>query len=125
MFWFCKKKTGVQEDIIGYPSKEKMAEQISELENRIKGFEKTLEKINNDVPASSFVFDFNTVKVFSIERNFNDNRPATIIGYLLPEPVTTEENGVVIKDVVREWYLYCNQEQHEKLVEQFRKVKYD
>lgn len=108
-----------------------LEKQVVELEKKLANagvqldaFKKTIDKINAEIPASSFSFDFETVNVFSVERNINDNRPVTIIGYLLPEPVTTtEESGVVTKDVVREWYLYCNQEQHEKLIEEFNKHK--
>lgn len=120
MFSFVKNKLRVIE----------LEKEVSELNDKLKNasvqldaFKKTLDRINADVPASSFMFDFDRIQVFSIERNFNDNRPVTIIGYLLPEPVTTEENGVIIKDVVREWYLYCNQEQHEKLIVEFNNRK--
>lgn len=71
--------------------------------------------------TASFAFDFKAVKVFSIERNSHDERPCTVIGYLLP----TEEiknDSVINSDKVREWYLYCSMQQHEQLVKQFREA---
>lgn len=103
---------------------QELQKKVDEQEQKIKNFEEILDKINADIPASSFAFDFDTVKVFSIERNVNQNKPVTIIGYFLPEArVVENDNGVITNDIVREWYLYCNQEQHEKLVEEFRKSK--
>jgi hypothetical protein len=123
MLSLFKKKTD-EELAVALLSKSALQKRVSELETEVKQFQKVLDKINADVPASSFAFDFSTVKVFSIERNFNDNRPVTIIGYFLPEArVVENDNGVITNDVVREWFLYCSQEQHEKLVEEFRKSK--
>lgn len=121
MFLF-KKKTD-EELALALLSKSELQKRVNELEAEVKAFQKTLEKINTEVPSSTFAFDFDAVKVFSIERNFGENRPVTIIGYLLPEPTVTEENGVVTKDTVREWYLYCDQKQHETLVEKFNNRK--
>lgn len=123
MFWFCKKKTDEQLEN-ALLSKSELTKKVEKLEQEVKNYEEVLKRINTEIPASSFSFDFDAVKVFSIERNINDNRPVTIIGYFLPEARIVEQEGnVVTNDVVREWYLYCNQEQHEKLVEEFRKAK--
>ena len=56
------------------------------------------------------VFDFKSMKAFSIERVFNGNGPVTIIGYVKPG---TQEIG--------EWRLNCNSLQHERLVAEFKK----
>ena len=79
--------------------------------------------VNGELVTASVSFDFNAVNVFAVERNINNGRPCTIIGYLLPEPSVTEEGGVVTKDVVREWYIYTNTQNHEKLVEAFNASK--
>lgn len=101
-----------------------LEKKIIEQESLIKDYQKTIDKINADVPASSFSFDFNSVKVFSIERNYSENRPVTVIGYFLPEARVVENaDGIITNDIVREWYLFCDQEQHEKLVEEFNKSK--
>lgn len=122
MFWFCKKQTDEQPLNEGL-SKAELQKKVDSLEQMVESYKKTIEKINADVTASTFYFDFNSVKAFSIERNCNDNRPVTIIGFFLPEARISEENGFVTTDVIREWYLYCDQEQHEKLVEQFKASK--
>jgi hypothetical protein len=57
------------------------------------------------------VFDFKSMKAFSVEREFNGKGPVTIIGYVKPG---TQEIG--------EWRLNCNSLQHERLVTEFKKV---
>ena len=66
--------------------------------------------INNEINASSFEPDFNAINVFSIERNINESKPCTIVGYILDNKVC-------------EWYWYCSKEQHHKLVTQFKAFK--
>lgn len=121
MFWFNQKTDEQLENAL--LSKSELTKKVEKLEAEIKAYEETLKQINNEIPSSTFVFDFKAVKAFSVERNINNNVPVTIIGYFLPEARVTEENGIVTTDTVREWYFYCNQEQHEKLVEEFRKSK--
>ena len=107
---------------------------ISELERELERYTEALKnereaielykkKLTDTVRSENFEFDFNAVKVFSVERNFKDNMPCTIIGYLLPEPVVFTEGETSTKDVVREWYLYCDSVQHEKIIEQFKASK--
>lgn len=57
------------------------------------------------------VFDFKSMKAFSVEREFNGKGPVTIIGYVKPG---TQEIG--------EWRLNCNSLQHERLVAEFKKA---
>ena len=57
------------------------------------------------------VFDFKSMKAFSVEREFNGKGPVTIIGYVKPG---TQEIG--------EWRLNCNSLQHERLVVEFKKA---
>lgn len=118
MFWFCKKKTDDQLEN-ALLSKSELTKKVEKLEAELKAHKDHFENINSAIRASTFSFDFNTVKAFSIERNIHNNLPVTIIGYFLPEARVIENDGVVTNDIVREWYLYCSQEQHEKLVEQF------
>lgn len=93
------------------------------LKNEREAFAQFKNKLTDTVRSENFEFDFNAVKVFSVERNFKDNMPCTIIGYLLPEPVVFTEGETSTKDVVREWYLYCDSAQHEKIIEQFKASK--
>ena len=86
----------------------------TELKAKVKAYE-------DATRSATFSFDFNAVKAFSVERNIgNGNMPVTIIGYLLPEPVVVTEGETTTKDVVREWYMYCDEKQHEALVKAFK-----
>lgn len=88
--------------------------EVTELQAKIRAYE-------DATRSATFSFDFGAVKAFSIERNVgNNNMPVTIIGYLLPEPVVVTEGETTTKDVVREWYMYCDEKQHEALVKAFK-----
>lgn len=93
---------------------------LSQRDSHIEHLKAKIKDIENACRSASFEFDFSAVKVFSVERNIKDNLPCTIIGYLLPEPVTITEGEYTTKDVVREWYLYCDDKQHESIVKAFR-----
>ena len=94
----------------------------AELQAQLDNLQRELSTIKSETADAEFSFDFDRVNAFSVERNWNDGKPVTIIGYMLSEPVVMTEEGVTTKDVVREWYLYCSKEQHAKLVEQFNKA---
>ncbi len=51
---------------------------------------------------------FKAMNAFAIERNHGSEGPCTIIGYFGPD------------STVNEWTLFCNEEVHAKLVEQFK-----
>lgn len=91
-----------------------------QLEARVKQLEDQLNTIAHETTNEDFVFDFSTVKVFSVERNWKDYRPCTIVGYVINEPYTDSAGNLQSKESVKEWYLYCSKEQHSKLIEQFR-----
>lgn len=89
--------------------------------NEVTELKSKLDKIKSESRSATFVFDFNSVKAFSVERNIgNEGIPVTIIGYMLEEPVVVSEGETTTKDVVREWYLNCDEKQHETLVQAFR-----
>ena len=113
----CFKKCTTTEAQIDTTDYKRKAE---ELAARVKQLEDQLNTIFHETTNDDFVFDFNAVNVFSLERNWKDHRPCTIIGYTLSEPYAQTDGNVQTKEVVREWYLYCSKEQHAKLVEQFR-----
>lgn len=71
----------------------------------------------------TFAFDFNAVNVFAIERNWNNGEDCTIVGYTLDEQIIGNDGKIIDKQVVKEWYLYCSDVQHEKLVQQFNEFK--
>ena len=71
---------------------------------------KKLTAIKESEPVSncSVVCDFKSMKAFSIERiTSRESGPRTIIGYVKPE------------NTLGEWFLECNEEQHEKLIKEF------
>lgn len=118
--WFCDNK------------KRKSAEM--DLQNQLDALKKENEslKYSNDayksrleteMNSASFVIDWKTMNVFSVERMWSNGLHKTIIGYLLAEPVIyteSDDQRVTHKDVVREWSLYCSAEMHEKLANEFK-----
>ena len=75
-----------------------------------------------EMNAASFSVDWKAMNAFSIERNWYDGALRTIIGYMLQEPAIHtegEDSKITYKDVVREWYLHCSAEEHERLVKEF------
>lgn len=117
--WFRKPVPRIL-NIEVYDENKKLKADLEQLQEK---YQQILEMVNSELVTSSVSFDFNAVNVFAVERNINNGRPCTIIGYLLPEPSVTEEGGIVTKDVVREWYIYTNTQNHEKLVEAFNASK--
>lgn len=80
-------------------------------------------RLVGEMENASFAIDWDTMKVFSIERMWDNGLPKTILGHILSEPVvTTSGEGVervTEKDIVREWTLYCSAAKHEELVKEF------
>lgn len=100
-------------------------EEIKKENERLKYANEAYQKrLVGEMETASFGIDWDAMKVFSIERLWENGLPKTILGYMLSEPaVHTEgeagEQRVTFKDVVREWTLYCSAEKHEELVKQF------
>jgi hypothetical protein len=105
-----------------------------ELENLKKENEKLTyandaykKRLDTEMANASVAIDWDAMKVFSVERMWENGLPKTILGYMLSEPViTTEgenEQRITYKDIVREWTLYCSAEKHETLIEEFRAWK--
>ena len=94
------------------------------LVKRIKGLEDLLASFNSEVTAAKPMIDFDIMRVFSIERNVNSNKPCTIIGYYMNEPTISSDGEMVVDtDVVKEWTLYCNDARHAELIEEFKQWK--
>mgnify|MGYP000078871535 FL=1 len=105
-----------------------------ELENLKKENEKLVfandayrKRLVGEMESASFAIDWDAMKVFSVERMWDNGIPKTILGYMLSEPmVTTSGEGVervTEKEIVREWTLYCSAEKHEELVKEFNAWK--
>ena len=102
----------------------------SELELRIKELEQANEKLtyaakvykerlDSEFAEASFAVDWHAMNAFSIERVWDNGVHKTVIGYLLPEPITVTEGNVTTKDTVREWNLSCSHKEHQRLVAEF------
>jgi len=96
-------------------------EKVKELQQVIKAYDVALKKandslneINQKTLVSSFAFDFNLTSAFSIERIVKNNIPVTSIGFFFSPDSTITANREI-----REWFFYCNEQTHEKLVEDF------
>lgn len=83
--------------------------------------ELTVEK--EDTSKSECIIDFSKVRVFSVERYVGDgNKPCTLIGYFIAEPVVSSDGTFVTqKDVVHQWYLYCSPQRHEEIVREYKR----
>lgn len=89
------------------------------LENEIANLKEFIASLESKTRNCTFVFDFNAVNAFSIERNWNNGKVCTIIGYTTDEQIIHDGDKITDKQIVKEWYLYCSEEQHEKLVKEF------
>jgi hypothetical protein len=99
---------------------------ITEKNRRIEQLERELIAANgalkdmidasrNESRSATFCFDFKAVKAFSVERNIDGKLPVTIIGYMLPVVSDGKETFAV-----KEWYLHCDEKQHEAVVKAFK-----
>lgn len=105
-------------DIFGKKNKENL-ETIRELRREVLRLKDALEdtqrivaNVKMEISNCDFSFDFANVNAFSIERTFDNNLPLTVIGFFIND-----------KNDTKEWYLSCTTDQHQKLVDQFNKVK--
>ena len=124
MFWNRKSDTPVTDaiskkyDVI--KENDELKAENEQLKARVEKFEKILAEVNSKLTEAKPVIDFDIMRVFSIERMANDNKPCTIIGYFVKEPVMNSDGTQFTqKDVVHQWYLYCNDQRHTELVDQF------
>lgn len=85
-------------------------ESIRVLNNEVKSLGRKVDELTASYRDQPMVVDFAAMNAFAVERNFYDGRPTTIIGHFVHEENRTE---------VKEWYLYCNDETHAKIVKQF------
>jgi hypothetical protein len=116
--------------ILGFADKNKMTDlkirnEILEKENLrlVRDNNALNQRFIDEMENASFSIDWNAMKAFSVERNWNNGFPVTIIGYMLSEPAVHTEDTVTYKDVVREWTLHCSAVKHEELVKEFNTWK--
>ena len=100
---------------------EDLRSEIARLKNQVDNYDRLLADINSELTKCEPVIDFTTMRVFSIERHVSNNRPCTIIGHFVNEPVVSSDGEMVVdRDVTKEWTLYCSNERHAELVEKFK-----
>lgn len=68
---------------------------------------KQVEDLGISARNCTVVCDFKSMQAFSLERVTRGSSPATVVGYIRPD------------NSVGEWYLRCNEEQHERLAKEF------
>ena len=118
MFWFgSKERTELDEAYREVAQLQKTLDsQISLAASRLQELNDLKRDLIDQSRSCSVAVDFEMMDAFSIERMYDDGGLGrTVIGYLKSLP-DTEPN-------VAEWTLYCNEEIHEKLVEEFRVYK--
>ena len=100
---------------------QELREKLGVSERRLAAYELATIHANKCEP----VIDFNTLRVFSIERMHRENgQHITVLGYFLAEPVISSDGEmIVMRDVVHEWTLQCNEDRHAELVKQFKTKK--
>jgi hypothetical protein len=91
---------------------EKNGELLNKIDEKDRLIKMLHEQIDNRIVRSACEIDFNVINAFSVERNVNDNRPCTIIGYFIDNSTAPLE-----------WYLFCSDDQHHKIVTQFKEHK--
>ena len=90
------------------------------LQEECDGLRKHIEELNSETRMAKPIIDFDSMRVFSIERMVHNGAPTTIIGYWLQEPVMSNDGEmIVMRDIVKEWYLHCNSDRHVELVAQY------
>lgn len=108
-----KKKTSIKDATEEYEK-----QQAKKKKARIDELRGLIEKMMQATPAIDFV----QMKVVSIERALKEIQVdgenftigSTVIGHIV-----NEKSETLSKAEIREWTLYCTQEHHEKLVEEF------
>ena len=92
--------------------------EVINLKNKIETLnqqiEENLKKTQSTTSVASMVVDFSNIDVFSIERNTSsDGVACTVIGYWIEDKDGVKAN--------QEWYLFCNNDTHEKIIAEFKK----
>jgi hypothetical protein len=118
MGWFSKKVPKVLTDA-SINEVDDLKRQIECMKRKYDEAQEMIHKFQTATRSASFSFDFKAVPVFSVERNVGcDGMPVTVIGYTLPAIVEGKETYVV-----KEWYLNCDEANHERLVSEFQEVR--
>lgn len=121
--WPFKKSKSV-DDVKQFSSRVQEAQDSYEhqQEEHKQMFKKEVEKMEAQEP----VIDFLTMRVVSIERHMRNMEiahyvfhiPVTVVGYIQNE---YNDDNRVKSSYIAEWTIFCNEEHHQKLVNDFKK----
>jgi hypothetical protein len=91
--------------------------EVVNLKNQLEALnlqiEENLKKTQAAASISTMAVDFSNIDAFSIERNTSYGLACTIIGYWVEDKDGVKAN--------QEWFLFCSDETHEKIVSEFKK----
>lgn len=79
----------------------------SRLKDQVAQYEELIENCKSELRKSAHQVDFEEMNAFSIERLIEGSTILTVIGYK-------------VNDEIKEWYLRCDDIQHERLAEEFK-----
>ena len=96
--------------------------ELKQRKERMKLIEKAIDSMGEQMP----VVDFQSMRVVSIERAIKDYEVqgqkwsvgATVVGYIQNE---YGDEGRIKSSYISEWTIYCNEDHHQKLVDDFKK----
>lgn len=109
--------------MFGYKRIRDLEKENTKLRDDLRAANELIASINTSITSATPFIDFDSLRVFSIERLIDNNCPTTVIGYWKEEPVVAEGEVVGKKDKLHQWYLFCNNERHEEIVTQFKQWK--
>lgn len=85
-------------------------------EKELEAKNETIRAYLNSAKDNTFVIDWKAMNAFSVERIAREGSVYTIIGYILQNDYEDDKK----QSLVKEWTLYCSEEQHEKLASEFQ-----
>lgn len=85
-------------------------------QNELEAKNETLRKFMSATRNSAVTIDWKVMNAFSVERIARDGEVYTIVGYLLQNDYEDDKK----QSLVKEWTLYCSDDQHETLCREFQ-----
>jgi predicted nuclease with TOPRIM domain len=92
--------------------RDKLTDKNSDLQKEITDLKNDIEDIKKITYTSEVSIDFKKINAFSIERIFKGNYITTVVGYI------SAADGKP-----KEWYFYCDEINHTRLVKEFNEYK--
>lgn len=122
--FFCRNKLDDKLDTEIEKTRRELDRLLAENANLKKQVRDYEVRMDGEYSKASHSVDWKEMNAFSIERMLEGDRPKTVIGYFINEPVMSDGGEVVVnRNVIHEWTLYCSHEEHQRLVKQFDQYK--